>query len=105
VPVTVHVTLNGVSVPVTLDDEALAAIAAALPREPVAEAAPFLTIPEAAERLGYGLWPDGHEKAGQRKRHRVDYLLSAGKLKRHKDGKRTLVARAELDTYLDGGGR
>lgn len=83
--------LNGVPAPLLLDDEALAAIAAALPREPVDEPE-FCTIPEAAEVL-------------RARRHRIDDLLSAGRLTRHKDGARTLVSRAELPAYLNGGGR
>jgi excisionase family DNA binding protein len=50
---------------------------------------PYMTIPEAAEHL-------------RCKRQRVDDLLSAGKLTRHKDGSRTLVERAELERYLNG---
>jgi excisionase family DNA binding protein len=53
---------------------------------------PFLTIPEAAAML-------------RSKRQRVDDLLSAGRLTRHKDGARTLVSRVELLAYLNGGGR
>jgi excisionase family DNA binding protein len=55
-------------------------------REPKS-VSPFLTIPEAAELL-------------RAKRQRVDDLLSAGRLARHKDGSRTLVSRAELLEYL-----
>jgi excisionase family DNA binding protein len=52
----------------------------------------FMTIPEAADLL-------------RSKRKRVDDLLSAGRLTRHKDGSRTLVSRVELLGYLNGGGR
>jgi excisionase family DNA binding protein len=52
-----------------------------------ATASPFLTIPEAAE---YACC----------KRQRIDDLLSAGLLTRYKDGRRTLVSRAELDTHI-----
>jgi excisionase family DNA binding protein len=51
-------------------------------------ASPYLTIPEAAELLRV-------------KRHRVDDLLSKGVLSRV-DGSRTLVAREELERYLQG---
>jgi excisionase family DNA binding protein len=91
VGVTVTVELNGAPVPVVLDDEALATIAAALPREPVTDEPDFYTIPEAAEFLCS-------------KRQRVDDLLSAGKLTRYKDGARTLVSRAELLAYLNKNG-
>jgi excisionase family DNA binding protein len=89
-PVTIAVTLNGVSVPLVLDDEALTALSAAVPAE--SPASLYLTIPEAAELL-------------RSKRQRVDDLLSAGKLTRRKDGARTLIERAELLAYLNGGGR
>jgi excisionase family DNA binding protein len=59
---------------------------AEIEREPKS-VSPFLTIPEAAELL-------------RAKRQRVDDLLSAGRLARHKDGSRTLVSRAELLEYL-----
>lgn len=91
--VRVEVELNGVQVPLLFNDEAVAAIAAAWrdsrPSEPPT---PYMTIPEAAELL-------------RCKRQRVDDLLSAGKLTRHKDGARTLVERAELLAHLNGGGR
>jgi excisionase family DNA binding protein len=48
---------------------------------------PFLTVAEAADYL-------------RAKRQRVDDLLSARRLTRYKDGRRTLVSRAELDSYL-----
>ena len=50
---------------------------------------PYLTIPEAAELL-------------RTKRQRIDDLLSQGKLTRVKDGGRTLIARDELEEYLQG---
>ena len=49
----------------------------------------FLTIIEAAELLRCS-------------RQRVDDLLSSGRLSRVKDGRRTLVSRAELEHYLGG---
>jgi excisionase family DNA binding protein len=57
---------------------------------PAASASPYLTVGEAAEYL-------------RASRQRVYDLLSAGRLTRHKDGSRVLVARAELDAYLAGG--
>ncbi|HJQ66759.1 MAG TPA: helix-turn-helix domain-containing protein [Gemmatimonadales bacterium] len=48
---------------------------------------PYLTIPEAAEVL-------------RCKRQRIDDLLSARKLTRVKEGRRTLILRAELEQYL-----
>jgi excisionase family DNA binding protein len=47
----------------------------------------YLTVAEAAERL-------------RAQRQRVYDLLSAGRLRRYKDGARVLVKRAELDAYL-----
>ena len=52
-------------------------------------ASPWMTVVEAAEYM-------------RCRRQRVDDLLSKGRLTRHKDGARTLVARAEIDTYLAG---
>jgi len=48
---------------------------------------PYLTIKEAAELL-------------RCRRHRIDALLSMGTLTRVKEGRRTLVAREEIDRYL-----
>lgn len=50
---------------------------------------PYLTITEAAEYLRTG-------------RQRIDNLLSENVLTRVKEGKRTLIARAELEAYLRG---
>jgi excisionase family DNA binding protein len=50
-------------------------------------ASPYLTVAEAAEYLCC-------------KRQRVDDLLSSGRLTRHKDGSRTLISRAELETHV-----
>jgi excisionase family DNA binding protein len=50
----------------------------------------YLTVVEAAERL-------------RAKPQRVYDLLSAGRLRRYKDGARVLVKRADLDTYVAGG--
>jgi len=52
-------------------------------------ASPYLTIPEAAAYA-------------RCKRQRIDDLLSARRLRRYKDGRRTLIIRAELDVYLAG---
>jgi excisionase family DNA binding protein len=54
-----------------------------------AAASPYFTIPEAADYMRCG-------------RRRVDNLLSAGRLTRVKDGRRTLVLRAEVDAMLRG---
>jgi excisionase family DNA binding protein len=56
-----------------------------------ASISPFLTPAEAAELLRAG-------------RQRVYDLLSAGRLRRYKDGARVLVSRDELEAYLDGDG-
>jgi excisionase family DNA binding protein len=45
---------------------------------------PYMTVPEAAELL-------------RCKRQRIDDLLSARKLTRHKEGRRTLLLRAEVE--------
>jgi excisionase family DNA binding protein len=45
---------------------------------------PYMTAPEAAQYL-------------RCKRQRIDDLLSAGRLTRYKEGRRTLVARAEVE--------
>jgi len=88
VSVKVEVDLNGIRVPVVLDDQALAAIAAAVHVPDVGRPpSPFLTIPEAAELL-------------RSKRQRVDDLLSQRRLTRHKDGRRTLVSREEVERYI-----
>jgi excisionase family DNA binding protein len=48
---------------------------------------PLMTVPEAAELLRCS-------------RQRVDDLLSQRRLTRFKDGRRTLVSRAEIDQYV-----
>jgi excisionase family DNA binding protein len=48
---------------------------------------PYLTIPEAAAYA-------------RCKRQRIDDLLSARRLTRHKEGRRTLILRAELQAHL-----
>lgn len=87
--VTVTLSLNGAAVPVTLDDAAIGAIAAALPR-PESARSPLMTIPEAATHLRCS-------------RQRIDDLLSQRRLTRVKDGRRTLVRREEIETYLASG--
>jgi len=67
-----------------------ARVLAELGSTPSAAPSAFLTIPEAAELL-------------RCPRQRVDDLLSQGRLNRHKDGRRTLVSRAELAAHLAGG--
>jgi excisionase family DNA binding protein len=52
--------------------------------------AEYLTVVEAADRL-------------RAKPQRVYDLLSAGRLRRYKDGARVLVKRAELDAYIADG--
>ena len=54
------------------------------------EPSPYLTTDEAADYLRCS-------------RQRIHDLLSAGRLTRVKEGRRTLVRRDEIDGYLDGG--
>lgn len=86
--VTVRVEINGVAVPVEIGDDALAAIAVALPKPELPPPPEYATVVEAAEIL-------------RAKPQRVYDLLSARVLTRHKDGSRTLVERAELEAYLN----
>ena len=51
---------------------------------------PYMTIPEAATWL-------------RCPRQRVDDLLSQGRLSRVKDGRRTLLLRSEIESYLAAG--
>jgi excisionase family DNA binding protein len=53
---------------------------------------PYLSVAEAAERI-------------RAKPQRVHDLLSARRLTRYKDGRRTLVSREELDAYIVREGR
>jgi excisionase family DNA binding protein len=94
VSVTVTLTLDGVAVPVELDDAALATIAASLPElhRSSAPLSRYMTIAEAAAYLRCS-------------RQRVYDLLSQRRLQRYKDGARTLIERDELEAYLDGGAR
>jgi excisionase family DNA binding protein len=88
----------GALVELTLPADALEAIAhraadlvlERLGARPPQPARPYLTVPEAAVYLSAS------------SRQRVDDLLSQGRLTRVKDGRRTLVARSELDAYLAG---
>jgi hypothetical protein len=92
VGVTVHVELNGVSIPLALDDEALAAIASAIPRAPATDEPEFYTVPQAMERYGWT-------------RQRIYDLRSSGRLSRIGDGSSVRVSRAEADALiLNGGG-
>lgn len=74
--------------------EAIAARAAELvlaqveSREP--SRSPYMTIKEAAA-------------FARCKRQRIDDLLSSGRLRRYKEGGRTLVSRGELEARLQGG--
>lgn len=90
--VRIEIELNGVLVPLTLDDEALAAIAAALPRETAEPESPYLTIPEACEYA-------------RMSRQRVYDLRSSGRLSRSGDGSSARVLRAELDALIRNGRR
>jgi excisionase family DNA binding protein len=85
----ITVTLNGVPVPIELDEHAVHAIAVAVAAcaPPLAGATPFLTVQETAEYLRCS-------------RQRVYDLLSAGRLPRVKEGARTLIRRSDIDTYL-----
>jgi excisionase family DNA binding protein len=60
-------------------------------REENGRRSPYLTIPEAAELLRCS-------------RQRVDDLLSQRRLRRYKDGARTLVLRAEIEAHLEASG-
>jgi excisionase family DNA binding protein len=87
VSVTVTLRIGGQPLVAELDDEALAAIAAAVTPSAAEPTSPYVTIMEAAQLL-------------RCKRQRVDDLLSAGKLRRFKEGRRTLLQRADLDDYV-----
>lgn len=73
--------------------ERIAERAAAIVLERLADAgasdSPYFTVVEAAEYL-------------RAKPQRVYDLLSARRLTRYKDGRRTLISRAELDAYVAG---
>jgi excisionase family DNA binding protein len=82
-----------VNIRVDLPDEVVDEITAEVTRRVLAElgrtadASPYLTVPEAADLLRCS-------------RQRIDDLLSQRRLTRHKEGRRTLVSRAEIDAYL-----
>jgi excisionase family DNA binding protein len=91
VSVTVRLTVNGIPVDAVIDDDAVAAIAAAVGERdsaPGPAPSPYLTVQEAAEYL-------------RTTRQAVDDMLSAGKLPRRKVGRRTLVARADLEALIE----
>jgi excisionase family DNA binding protein len=92
VSVRVDIELNGVRVPLVLDDDALQAIVAAVVTEKPEPLSPYMTVVEAADYLRCS-------------RQRVDDLLSQRRLTRHKDGSRTLVSRAEIERHLHMGAR
>ena len=103
VSVEIVLRLNGVPVPVTVDDVGLGAIAAAVADRVAAPTSgltsPYMTVEEAAEylRCGYDEDEDGTRRV---KRQRVDDLLSQRRLTRIKDGSRTLVLRSEIEQHL-----
>jgi excisionase family DNA binding protein len=91
------VSADGISVPLPSEIvDAIAQRAAVIALERLraeGEAPPrLLTVEEAAMYLRAG-------------RQRVYDLLSDGRLRRHKDGRRVLVDRQELDDYLAGSHR
>jgi excisionase family DNA binding protein len=94
VSVTVTVDVNGAAVPVTFNDQAIRAIAGAMPTTNAATltVSPYMSVVEAAEYLRCS-------------RQRIDDLLSQRKLRRVKDGRRTLISRSELEAYLATGER
>jgi excisionase family DNA binding protein len=89
--------LDGLTLTVRLDAgqlaevaEHVAAILASRAKvERPATSSPYMTVAEAAEYL-------------RADRQRVDDLLSQRRLTRFKDGRRTLVSRAEVEAYLAG---
>jgi excisionase family DNA binding protein len=60
-----------------------------LARRPREVASPFLSVAEAADYL-------------RCERQRIYDLVSDGRLARHKDGSRVLIARADLERHLEG---
>ena len=85
-----------IALPVELPAETVEAIVSAVTTRVLAmidarphptSTSPYMTIPEAAEYLCCS-------------RQRIDDLLSQRRLSRHKDGRRTLVSRVELDGYI-----
>jgi excisionase family DNA binding protein len=90
VTVTVTALLNGVAVPIELDDAAIAALAAALPAPPPQETPVWLTVVQAAEYLGLTS-------------HAVRKLIERGRLPKHQPvpGGRILLRRDEADAYLN----
>src|SRR5437867_4239361 len=90
--------LPGLACSLSLSDEAIELIAERAASLVLARLSassptvPYLTVAEAAERL-------------RAKPQRVYDLLSARRLTRYKDGRRTLVSRDEIDAYLGHDGR
>ncbi|MGE5700864.1 MAG: helix-turn-helix domain-containing protein [Arthrospira platensis] len=77
---------------VTLTDQQLAEIAqraAALLSNTTPTVSPWLNVTDAAERLRCG-------------KDRIYDLIALGKLRPHRDGRRVLLHRDDLDTYIEG---
>jgi excisionase family DNA binding protein len=84
----VEFTSAGGATTLTLGPAAIEALVDTLaPRLAPQEASPLMTIPEVANYL-------------RAPRHRVDALLTQRKLPRQKEGRRTLIRRADVDAYL-----
>jgi excisionase family DNA binding protein len=82
--------MDGLRVTLVLPDEVvatIAALAAAQVQAQTTAVSPFMTVPEAAEFLRCS-------------RQRIYDLLSARRLTRHKDGRRPLILRSELEQYV-----
>lgn len=91
--VTVVLTLNGVEVPVELDDAALATIAHAVADVRCEAASPWLTVDQAAAYLG--LTP-----------HAIRKLYETHRVPKHQPGGaggRIFLRRFDLDVYVSGG--
>ncbi len=92
----IGLTLAG-GVSLTFPDEAIQALAEMVyerlaTRDAVTALSPYMTIREAAEYLRCS-------------RQRIDDLLSSQRLTRHKEGRRTLVRRAEIERHVGGSGQ
>lgn len=85
--VTAHVSGAALPLTISLDTEALAVIASALPIQQTDDRE-LLTIPQAAEMCGV-------------RRCTIDAWLSARRLPRVKAGRRTLIRRADIDAFLE----
>jgi excisionase family DNA binding protein len=84
-----RICLNGIWLPVELDSNMLAAIAALVPHEFVASRSPYVTLAEAAEYLR---WP----------KKRLYKLTAARAIPHRKHDHRILFHVGELDAWLDG---